>query len=125
MSSAARSIIFFGVYLLIAGLGFLFIPNLLLSIVGLPTTTEVWIRVVGLLVAIIGGYYLFLGRHNDILFFRATVPGRFAVVAGLLAFVLLDLAGPQLLIFAVLDSAGAIWTWYSLRQVSDSEYRTA
>lgn len=125
MSSAARSIIFFGVYLLIAGLGFLLIPNLLLPIVGLPTTTEVWIRVVGLLVAIIGGYYLHLGRLDDIPFFRATVPGRFAVVAGLLVFVLLDLAGPQLLIFAVLDSAGAIWTWYSLRQVSDSEYRTA
>jgi hypothetical protein len=125
VSRAAKSIVFFGVYLLVAGLGFLLIPNLPLSIFGLPTTTEVWIRVVGLVVAAVGGYYLYLGRLNDTSFFRVTVPGRFAVAAGLLVFVLLDLVGPQLLLFAVLDSAGAIWTWLSLRKVSESKYSPA
>jgi hypothetical protein len=47
------------------------------------------------------------------------------VAAGLLVFVLLDLVGPQLLLFAVLDSAGAIWTWLSLRKVSESKYSPA
>lgn len=125
MSKAARSIFVFGIYLVIAGLGFLLVPNLMLSMVGLPTTTEVWIRVLGLIVTIVGAYYLYLGRLNDTLFFRVTIPGRFAVVAGLLALVFLDLAGPQLLIFAVLDGTGAVWTWYSLRMVTEGGFRTA
>lgn len=58
MSKATVSIFVFGVYAMIAGLGFLLIPNLVLPVFGLPETTEVWIRVVGLLAFFVGGYYI-------------------------------------------------------------------
>lgn len=73
MSSAARSITVFGVYLAAVGLSFFFIPNLVLPLVGLPTTTEVWIRLTGLLTAILGMYFLYGVRYEDRQFFRATI----------------------------------------------------
>lgn len=125
MNRTAISCAVFGVYLVVAGAGFLFIPNMILPIFRLPTTTEVWIRALGLVVAVLGGYYLYFARQNVVPFFRATVPGRLVVAFGLVAFVILDLSGPALLMFAILDGAGAIWTWSSMRVVSESEYRTA
>lgn len=124
MSRAARSIIIFGIYVVVTGLGLLLLPNTLLSVAGLPTTSEVWIRMLGLLVAIVGCYYLYLGRLNVVPFFRVTVPGRLALALGLLTLVLLDQGDPQVLLFAVLDSAGAIWTWFALRKETAATYQT-
>jgi hypothetical protein len=104
-----------GVYLIVAGLGFLFIPNVVLPLFGFSTTTEVWIRVVGLLVAILGAYYFYSARRNVVPFFRITVPGRIAFAVGVIGLVTFGLSGPSLLIFGALDVIGAIWTWLSLR----------
>ncbi len=54
MSRAAFTVKAFGVYLLLLGAALVFVPNLLLSLLGMPPTTEVWIRVVGVLVFNIG-----------------------------------------------------------------------
>jgi len=56
MSNAAKSILVFGIYLVVIGLGFLVVPNTVLALFGFPTTNEPWIRVVGLLVLILGYY---------------------------------------------------------------------
>jgi len=115
MSRVAISSMVWGVYLIVAGLGFLLLPNVVLPLFGFSTTTEVWIRVVGLLVAILGAYYVYCARNNVVPFFRITVPGRIAFAVGIVGLVTLGLSGPSLLIFGVLDFAGAMWTWLSLR----------
>jgi hypothetical protein len=88
MSPAARSVNVFGIYLLLLGVVLLAAPNLLLGLFHLPPTTEVWLRVAGML--------------------RASVPLFF------LAFVLAGWAEWPLLVFAGLDAAGAAWTWRAL-----------
>jgi hypothetical protein len=50
MSRAASSLFVFAVYLVGLGLGLLLVPNLLLRAFGAPPTSEVWIRVIGMLV---------------------------------------------------------------------------
>ena len=50
MSNAAKSVRFFGLYLVGLGAILLVVPNVLLSVFGLPMTSEVWIRVAGMLV---------------------------------------------------------------------------
>jgi hypothetical protein len=115
VNSPARSIMVFGLYLLLSGLSFIFIPNLLLPLFGLATTTEVWIRIVGLLAAILGGYFLNSVRHNDRIFFRATIFARLAFFTGVTAFVITGVASPLLLAFGLVDLAGAAWTWWTLR----------
>lgn len=69
MSKSAFSVKAFGIYLLVLGVGLAFAPNLLLSAFGMPVTSEVWIRVVGVLVFNIGIYYIYAARCEAKAFF--------------------------------------------------------
>ena len=94
------------------------VPNALLSLFGFPHTSEVWIRVVGMLVTILGFYYFAAGRQDQRGFFVATLYGRSSVLLFFVVFVLLDLAPPSLILFGVIDALGALWTGLCLRAES-------
>lgn len=115
MSAPARTIIAFSIYILLTGFAFFFIPNLILPILGFPQTSEVWVRVVGLLAIAIGAYYFQCGRREDRTFIEATMYGRCVIFIGMSLLVLFRLGPPMLLLFGVIDLAGAIWTWTTLR----------
>ena len=115
MSPAARSILVFAVYLLVVGAVLVLVPNALLSLFGLPETDEVWVRVVGMLALILGYYYAGAAREELTTFMRRTVHARYSVLAFLLAFVILKLAPPMLLVFGVVDALAATWTMVALR----------
>jgi hypothetical protein len=115
MSQAALSIRVFGVYLLLLAGVLVAAPNPFLGLFGLPATTDVWVRVVGMLVGFLGYYYLRAVAAGLAVFYAWTVPVRFSVTGFFLAFVLLGLAPPMLLLFALVDGAAALWTWWALR----------
>ena len=121
MSRAAKSIFTWSILMVLFGTCYLIAPNTFLPIFGLPPTTEVWIRVFALLLALLGGYYLTCAWNNDITFFRITIPGRLLFALGLAAFVALGFVKPILLLLGVVDTFGAFWTWLSLR---DSQLET-
>jgi hypothetical protein len=123
MSNLARSITVFGIYLLLAGLSFIFIPNVVLPIFGFPPTTEIWIRLTGLLTAILGMYFLHSVRYDDRHFYRATLYARLIFFTGVTLFVIFKLASPMLIAFGAIDLIGAAWTWSALR--ADSSLRAA
>ena len=125
MSRAAMSVMVWGVYLIGAGLGFLLMPNLVLPLFGLPTTTEVWVRVVGLLADIVGMYYVNCARCNVVPFFRLTVAGRLLFMAGSIGLAALGFVSPSFLIIGGLDTLGAIWTWLALRSPAEVSTATA
>jgi hypothetical protein len=90
-------------------------PNLLLSIFSVPETHEVWIRVVGMLVLIIG-YLDFMASRTELhVFFQWSVPTRLSVPVFFIAFVILGFAPPTLFLFGAIDAAAAIWTAVCLR----------
>ena len=105
----------FGIYLIVIGLGFLLAPNLPLDLLGFPTTTEPWIRVMAMLLLILAYYYIQAARKEMTGFFRLTVHGRASVIVFFIAFVVLDLAQPMLIMFGVVDLIAAIWTAWALR----------
>lgn len=119
MTPAARSVNIFGTYLVVLGIALLVAPNPLLSLFQLAQTSEVWIRVVGMLVAFLGIYYRVAAAADLRVFFLATVMVRASVPVFLLSFVIAGWAGWPLLIFGVVDAAGAAWTWTALRGGSD------
>jgi len=125
MSRAALSAFVWGVYLIIAGLGLLLVPNFVLPLLGFATTAEGWVRVLGLLASILGMYYIFSARWNIVPFFQLTVAGRLAFMAGCIGLVISGLMSPSLLIFGVLDTIGAIWTWLSLRGMTEASNSVA
>lgn len=116
MTNAAKSVYYFGFYLLALGLVLVFAPNMLLSMFGMGETSEVWIRVVGALVFNIGLYYVFTAPTNNETFFKVTVYTRLLVMVWFTLFVVLGWAQPMLLLFGGVDVLGALWTWSALRK---------
>ena len=115
MSKSARSLFVFSLYLYVLGAILVLIPNVLLRLFFLPATDEVWIRVVGMLVFILGFYYFQASRNGLEKFFQWTVYARISVLFFFIAFVIAGLASPLLILFGVIDVAAAIWTQVSLR----------
>ncbi len=116
MSNVAKSAFVFGVYLVIFGAFTIVIPNSILNLSSLPQTTEVWVRVVGMLVLYFGIYYILAARNEMIDFLRWTLYLRPTVIVFFISFVLLDFASPSLIFFGVADLLGAFWTGIALRQ---------
>ncbi len=115
MTLPTRSLRVFAVYLGLLALTLLVAPNVLLNLFGLPTTSEVWIRVVGMLVALLGLYYWVGAESGYVPFFLATVLARLTVPVFFLIFVLSAWAEWPLLLFAGFDVLGAAWTWWDVR----------
>lgn len=115
MSSAARSVFVFGLYLLVTAAGLLLAPNLVLGPVGIPPTNEPWIRVVGVTVASLAVYYVVAARAEYVALMRATVWVRFGVLVAFSALVAAGIAPAPLIVFGVVDAFGAAWTWAALR----------
>jgi len=116
MSNAARSITVFGIYLAVFGILFFFVPNFILPLLGFAATTEPWIRLTGLLTAILGMYFLYSVRHKDAVFYRATIYARLIFFTGVATLVIFGWASPLLVAFGLVDLAGAAWTWLTLRK---------
>ncbi|HQR45474.1 MAG TPA: hypothetical protein PLB02_04325 [Thermoanaerobaculia bacterium] len=115
MSRATTSVRVFSIYLVILGAALVAAPDLVLAPFGIPHSPEVWIRVVGVLAAVLGLYYFVAARFENVPFYRATVLGRAFVFVCFAAFVLLGLAPPALALFGTVDLAGAVWTALGLR----------
>jgi hypothetical protein len=115
VNRAATSIRVVGIYLMLLGAALIAAPNLVLAPFGIPPTSEVWLRVVGVLVAILGHYYVQAARHDLVPFYRATVPARVFAFLSFVAFVLFGLVKPPLILFGVVDLSGAVWTFLALR----------
>lgn len=115
MHSSGRSLFVYGICLAILGIVMIAIPNSLLSLSGLPTTTEVWIRVAGVLVSVIAFYDVMAGRNNLAGILRWSIVGRASAIVFFSAFVLLSFVKPILILFGAMDLAGAVWTYMALR----------
>ena len=118
MSKSAFSVRVFSIYMIVFGSVLIVAPNLILSIFAVAETHEVWIRIVGLLMLIVGYLDFMASRNELLLFFRWTVAARLFVPVFFIVFVVLGLAPPILILFGAIDAAGAIWTAVCLRKDS-------
>jgi len=116
MNSASKSVYYFGFSLLILSAVLTAFPNLLLSTFMLPETNEVWIRVVGVLVFNIGILYIVLAPTNNKLFLTVTVYLRASILLWFTLFALIQWAPAMLIMFGVVDFAGAVWTYLELKK---------
>lgn len=116
MSPASRSLYYFGFYLLVTAITLTVMPNMLLSVFGMPETTEVWIRVLGTVVFSLGIAYIVMAPSNNRLFLTFSVYARTYIFIMFTVFVVIGWAPWQLILFGLVDLAGAAWTYAGLRQ---------
>jgi len=116
MSKSAKSIFIYGIYLAINGLMLLLVPNVLLNSLGIEPTTEVWIRLAGILLMAIAVYYILAAKYELIVIMKATAFIRFSIIFFFPAFVLLKLVSSSIIIISVIDFLGGAWTFIMLRK---------
>jgi len=115
MSKSAQSLFVFGIYLFTIGIIFIIIPNVFLRLFFFPETNEVWLRVVGMLLLILGFYDCMAAKTEMKQFFQWSVYARAPVLPFFIIFVALGFAPPMLIVFGVIDGAAALWTHLALR----------
>jgi len=117
MDATARSIFYYSFYMMGMGLGLFFVPNLILGLFGFETT-EVWVRILGLLAFCTGILYFHCASTNQTGFFRITVPERVIFFLGIAALVVFFELPPLLAAIGSVDLLGALWTGWTLRRGS-------
>jgi hypothetical protein len=103
-------------YVLLTGLQLIFIPNIILGIFGLEPTTEVWIRILGIIVLTLAILYYGIIKAGNKDVIQSTVYGRLFAATGIIILALLGFSELTLILFAIPDIATAIWTWYELKK---------
>jgi hypothetical protein len=115
MSKPAISIFVFGCYILVNAVTLIAAPDLLLGTLGLPPTQEPWLRVFGAVIFVLALYYIQAARQEVTPFFRWTTWGRPLLLLGLIILAALRLVPPVVIVFGIIDVAGAAWTAMALR----------
>ncbi|MBL8329088.1 MAG: hypothetical protein JNJ71_09575 [Rubrivivax sp.] len=116
---AAATVNLFGYYVLFTGIGLLLAPALVLGLLGMTAPADIWVRVLGALAIVVGYYYIHCAMRNDRHFFQASVLGRLGFAALCVLLVAAFGAPWQLLLFGVIDVAGALWTRHALAHGDD------
>ncbi len=118
MSRAARTVYVFAIYLALLAVVLLLAPNVLLGLFGFPATTEVWIRVAGMLLGFIALYYYAAAQGESRPVMWASVLARLSAPAFFVIFVVAGWVAWPLILFGVVDAVAALWTWSALRDVA-------
>ena len=111
MSKSAKSVFIYGVFYAFNGLMLLLVPNVLLNSLGIEHTSEVWIRLAGILLSAIAVYYILAAKYELIVIMKATAFIRFSIIFFFTAFVLLQLVSSSIIIISVIDFFGGLWTF--------------
>lgn len=116
MSPSSKSVLYFGIYLTLVGSTLLFIPNLFLSLIGVENTSEVWIRLAGILLIALSVYYIVAAKYQLPIIFKVTALIRCTIIIFFSVFVYLKMMEPVMLIFGAIDLAGGVWTYLAMKK---------
>lgn len=115
MTKSAKSLYYFGFYVLLTGIIICLIPDKFMSLLKLPEITNAWARVIGLLVIIIGSYDILNGRNNVKPLIKASIYLRILFFLGILVLYISGQMPTEILPLGIIDVLGAIWTALSLK----------
>jgi len=123
VTHTARSLIGFGLYDCLMGVGLFAAPDATLDLLLTARTTEHWIRLLGMSALVLGFYYIVAGRANLTVMARASLWGRLGMATGFSALVLLDLA--PVLLFGIVGTEllGVLWTTLALKADASTDAR--
>jgi len=120
MKMSTISMLVFAAYLFCLGLIFVLIPNPVIALFGFPPTNEVWIRILGYVLAALGFYFFMAVRENSESFYRWSVYARLPILPTFAAFVFSGIGPPIILLFGTFDTVCAIWTWRALKKEQEA-----
>ena len=116
MTRTSKSILYFSFYMEAVGILMIVFPQLVLRILNINTDAGVVVRFLGMVDFFMGYYYLRAGmsREKFKAFYQLTIHTRFSALVLLVVFVIVWSANPIVVLFGVIDAAGAVWTIVSM-----------
>jgi hypothetical protein len=123
VSRARLSIVFYSIYLAGFGAVTALMPNLVLMLAHQPQSTQIWVRLCGVLTFVLGAKELLNSRLEIAWLFQLTVYTRWFVATVITILVLFAHAPPILLVLAAIDYGAALWTQIAIR--SDRRHNAA
>jgi hypothetical protein len=119
VSRAGKTVFYFGFWVMLCGLGLLFFPKLILGLMDIDESAAIVARILGMLLLFLSCYYFVAGRRPQFrAFYWVTVGTRFSALLFVSAFVLFAGARTEMILFVVVDIAGAVATFLALRAES-------
>ena len=104
------------IYVCITALQLIFIPNTLLGMFGFEPTSEIWIKVFGVVLLSLAVVYYGIIEYGNNEVVSFTIWSRLLVGTGFTIMAITDVAPITLILFAGIDVATAIWTWFELKK---------
>jgi hypothetical protein len=114
LSKTQVSIIVYSIYLTCLGLSMALIPNVLFGLLGLPPTSEVWVRLFGFLALLLTVKGMNGALTNNVGAMQLDVFTRAGFAIFLTALIVMGLAAPILMIGGAVDFLAAVWTQVAL-----------
>ena len=118
MTKSAKSLYYFGFYVLLIGIIICIVPDMFISLLKLPEIPIAWARVIGLLTIIIGSYDILSGRNNVKPLIKASIYLRILFFIGILVLFISGQMTKEILPLGVIDLLGAVWTALALKSES-------
>lgn len=115
-SNRYTSLLVQSIYVILTGLQLIFVPNMLIGMFGFDPTSEIWIKVLGIVILPLSAVYYAISNQGNREVVFSTIISRGFVGIG---FILLALSGQakySLILFAGIDIATAVWTWLELKK---------
>ena len=117
MTRTSKSVLYYSFYMELVGILMIVFPQVVLKILNINTDAGILVRFLGMVDVFMGYYYLRSGLGKDKLknFYQLTIHTRFAALVFLVFFVVFWNANPVVILFGLIDTAGAVWTIVSMR----------
>lgn len=115
MTKSAKSVYYFGFYVLLTGIIIVAIPDQFVSLLKLPQISAGWARVIGLLAIIIGTYDILNGRNNVKPLIKASVYVRLVFFLGVMILFATGQMPKEIIPLGAIDLIGAIWTALAIK----------
>jgi hypothetical protein len=115
-STRYTSLVVQAIYVIITGLQLIFVPNMMLEMFGFAPTSEIWIKVLGIVILPLSAVYYAISKSGDDNSVKATIFSRGFVGVGFILLALTGVAPMNLILFAGIDLATAIWSWLELKK---------
>jgi len=116
MNRTAKSVLYYSFYMEAIGIIMIIFPQLVLRILNINADAGVLVRFLGMVDIFMGYYYLRAGMSREKLkaFYQLTIHTRFSALVLLVVFVIVWGANPIVVLFGLIDAAGAVWTIVSM-----------
>ena len=113
MKHVTQSLQIFGLYAFLTGITFIVYPGVF-TVLQLPELSAGWTRLIGLLAAVVGIYYIVNAAYLP--FAKASVVVRLMFAVGVFLLFITKQLPFSILNFGFVDIIGAIWTYTTLKK---------